>query len=203
MGSRLLWCGGLICVLALLVSGCAHDEAYIAEPREEAVSMSAGGQLTLLEKLKGLNDALESAEISRSLLMKQLEEEHTAHEKAASDLRKAQRELEQLRKQQAELDSLRPQLDGLQKRLLAAEDEKRALREQLLRAKLTQVRTEQALVAIKIELAKERRSALRKAEARRAARAGTNGTALPREREAAPAANGPGKQAGTTHSPGA
>ena len=90
------WFIGMLCCWTLVMAGCAGRDTHVAEVEKTATSSVEPQEQTSLEKVKELADALEAERAGRSALTRQLEAEQTAHERAAADLKAAQRELAQL-----------------------------------------------------------------------------------------------------------
>ena len=148
--------------LSLLASGCAQNRmvpnkvTVVAMP-EIAADPKPTPEPTLLENYQECVKGLDAQRTRCATLENNLATERSERQAAQDECADLRATVDELGEQNAELTDLKEKYEEIQQTALGLETEVRALRDELLQARLAGTRSEQALLAVKIEQAMERR----------------------------------------------
>ncbi len=156
---RAAWIALLLVVV--IAPGCAQPlvevplELPIIEPEPQVKQ-----EPTLLERFQEVSQMHESEKNRAASLEAQLGEQTEARKRAEAELQELRQQIETLEQKAQELANLKIKYDEAQTTLLGLEADIRDMRGELLEERLTRVKCEQTIAALKIEKAKERRKHL-------------------------------------------
>jgi septal ring factor EnvC (AmiA/AmiB activator) len=148
--------------IPLLTTGCSQPRtapkpATIVAMPEIAAEPKPAPEPTLLENYQESIKALEAQRVRCAGLQNDLEKERAERQTAQEENAKLLAKVAGLEQQTADLATLREKYEEAQQSALDLETEARNLRDELLQARLAGTRSEQALLAMKIEKAMEKR----------------------------------------------
>ena len=151
-----------ICLMALLVAGCAGstpEAAPVAQLEAPVVQPEpcVAAETTSLQRYQELSQKYEAEQARSAALVLELGQQKVARQKAETENESLRSKLGPLTAKAAELDALKVKFDETQKTCFDAENSLREAKRQLIEERLAGVKREETIVALKIERAKDSR----------------------------------------------